>query len=124
MDNLLESLEPIKQMIISRLYGICGCGNPKCLKQPTSIESKDGCNKVDETSEGQTCDGLPNRSYEALARELSVLGDPIGILRYASSHRANTLFFTEDDIQELEQAALRDLALGRRLGRSNGAEQS
>lgn len=116
MDNLLEILEPIKQMIISRLYGICECGSLGCQEQAVSADSKADCIKTN-----QSCEKPQNPSYESLAEELSVRGDPLGLLRYASSHRANTLVFTEDDILELEQSALRDLALGRK-GRKVGEE--
>ena len=137
MDNYLETLEPIKQEIIARLYGIdeinpdaIGRSNSrKALRRSTKqhsdlaktttaeSEPQSDENGQLQSAETKSYEIPPPPSYEKLADELSLHGDPEGILRHASSHRKNSLVLTESDVVRLEQEALRELARGRRKKR-------
>jgi hypothetical protein len=59
-----------------------------------------------------------HESYEDIAYDISLNGDPLGILKYATKHVNERLIFDRDDIHKLEQEALRELARGNRANRA------
>jgi hypothetical protein len=139
MEKALDVLDSIKREIITKRFGIrtdIANGTPvseahkpqnfySSIESPhdgeeVSVHQRDsGCPNGDLSPKAAVCSksGLNKPivpSYEELAQELTLNGNPKEILRYATKHENNRLILDEQDIQELEQEALRELARGNR----------
>jgi hypothetical protein len=140
MEKALDVLDSIKREIITKRFGIRqdrgadgvvseahapkgSCSGSESLnsgeevsvhKQASSSSKEDSSPKVVVSlKSGYKKPSVP--SYRELAQELTANGNPKEILRYATKHENNRLILDEQDIQELEQEALRELARGNRI---------
>jgi len=140
MEKALNVLDSIKREIITKRFGIRqGDGGEKGVIQ--AFASQESCpgsespysgekvvvyqqesiNSNNNTAEPKVVPLKPGNkkpcvpSYEELARDLTLNGNPKEILRYATKHEKSRLILDEQDIQALEQEALRELARGNRI---------
>jgi hypothetical protein len=137
MEKALDVLDSIKREIITKRFGIYKKDEEEqgLLQAGGSQESFSGsespCNgeggflhrqksnsksaepNVVPLTPGSGKPSVP--SYEELARDITLNGNPKEILRYATKHEKNRLILDEQDIKALEQEALRELARGNRI---------
>lgn len=137
MEKALDMLDSIKREIITKRFGIgIDTSENSSFAQPASPrnlcsrsqspqdgeegslhQQNSGRDAFAHTSVSQTSGEKKSKipSYEELALDLTLNGNPKEILRYATKHENNRLILDEQDIQELEQEALRELARGNRI---------
>ena len=137
MEKALDVLDSIIREIITKRFGIGrDASGDSSLAQPTSpqnlcsgsqspqdgeeglLHQKNSCREATANTAGSKKSGAKKSgvpSYEELALDLTLNGNPKEILRYATKHENNRLILDEQDIQELEQEALRELARGNRI---------
>jgi hypothetical protein len=126
-NEFLLGLEPIKREIIGRLYGLNEptaetASSNKFNSQNTSSQETSLLKKTSPKATSSSYNIFESRdfthedapSYEDLAEELSSSKYPEEVFRYASGYSQNSLKLTEEDIIQLEQDALRELARGNR----------
>lgn len=140
MEKALDVLDSIKREIITKRFGIRQVteeakgdiqafgSQESCVvnespsngetvavyqQEPNNPNSVSTESKVVQLKSGYKKPSVP--SYEELARDITQNGNPKEILRYATKHEKSRLILDEQDIQALEQEALRELARGNRV---------